>query len=82
MHASFGSSHSNHDVLVGWGRWHMYIIYTIPHHNIICNTLTHSSSNDPSQWVPGSAVKPVQEGVETIHSHVVRRAIVEPGIKK
>ena len=41
--------------------------------------LTHSSSDDPPKRVPGSAVEPVEERVVTIHGHVVRGAIVEPG---
>ena len=41
-------------------------------------SLTHCSSDNPAQGVPGSAVKPVEEGVESIHSHVVGGAIVEP----
>ena len=40
--------------------------------------LTYSSSNDPPKRVPGSTVKPVEERVEAIHSHVVGGAIVEP----
>ena len=41
-------------------------------------TWTHSASNNPSQRIPGTAIKPVEEVVEAIHSHVVGGAIVEP----
>ena len=44
--------------------------------------LTYSSPNDPPERVPGSTVKPVEERVEAVHSHVVGGAIVEPGYQQ
>ena len=43
--------------------------------------VAHRSPDDPPQGVPGPAVKPVQEVIEAIHSHVVGGAIVEPASK-
>ena len=51
------------------------VVATAPHPP----RLTHSSSNDPPERVPGSAVEPVEERVVTIHGHVVCGTIVEPG---
>ena len=73
-------------VLLGnWPMTSCYLVHcacTLYMYNIIAvaqvTSLTHRSSDNPAQGVPGSAVKPVEKGVEAIHSHVVGGAIVEP----
>jgi len=41
-------------------------------------TNTHRAPDDPTQRVPGSFVKPVEELVEAIGGEVVSRPVVEP----
>ena len=48
--------------------------------SLITLGVTHSASNNPAQGIPGSAVKPVEEIVVSIHSHIVGGAIVEPAM--